>query len=174
MKSLKSLVPVLLFVLITGTLSAQDTLKRISGLSATFQTSQAGVMVPFWVTDRITFSPALDIKWGEKIGTDFTLGIVPRFYFSTEKVAPYIGVRGGVAIYIPDQENTTEVKTTDWMAGVAFGSEYFFDPRFSIGIELQGNFTKSDQNSMRFSNPGKWNFNLGTMLSANIYFLKNR
>jgi hypothetical protein len=55
---------------------------------------------------------------------------------------------------------------------LAFGAEYFIDPRFSIGIELQGNATKSDKNSMRFGNPGNWNFNLATMVSANMYFLK--
>jgi hypothetical protein len=151
---------------------AQDSLQRTVGISATVQTTQMGIMVPCWVTNKISFAPALDIRWGEKIGTDFTLGIVPRFYLSKEKLTPYLGLRGGVAIYIPDQENDGEKNTTDWIAGIAFGGEYFFDPRFSFGVELQANFTKSDENSMRFNNPGNWNFNLGTMVSANIYFTK--
>jgi hypothetical protein len=131
-------------------------------------------MVPFWITRKISFSPALDIRWGEKLATDFALGIVPRFYFSTEKLSPYIGLKAAVDFYLPADNNSTETKTTDYMAGLAFGGEYFFDPRFSVGVEMQANFTKSDKNSMRFGNPGNWNFNLGTMVTANIYFVKKR
>jgi hypothetical protein len=40
----------------------------------------------------------------------------------------------------------------------------------SFGVEAQGNFTKSDKNSLRYGNPDGLNFNTATMISATIYF----
>ena len=162
----------LLFAVIHG--FSQDTLTRTVGISATIQTTQMGIMIPFWVNSQITIAPAIDLQWGEKIGTDFTFGVVPHFYFSKDKLKPYLGLRAGIATYIPSGDNDQEVRSTDWITGIAFGGEYFFDPRFSIGIELQGNATKSDKNSMRYNNPGNWNFNLATMVSANLYFTRKK
>lgn len=152
--------------------NTQDTCRRIAGISATIQTAQYGVMIPFWIGKHFSVAPAFDFQWGDKIGTDYAIGIIPKFYFSTKKLSPYFGLRGGFASFVPTKDNESETRTTDWIAGLAFGAEYFIDPRFSIGVELQGNATKSDKNSMRFGNPGNWNFNLATMVSANVYFLR--
>ena len=167
-----TLMTIFLFAAIAGI--SQDTCQRTVGISATIQTSQYGIMIPIWIGKSISVAPAFDFQWGDKLGTDYAIGIVPKFYFSTKKLMPYLGLRGGFASYIPSKDNTTETRTTDWMAGLAFGAEYFFDPRFSLGVELQANFTKSDKNSMRFNNPGNWNFNLATMVSANVYFLQKK
>ncbi len=152
--------------------NAQDTIHRVIGISGTIQTTQFGIAIPIWAGSHTTISPAFDFQWGQKIGTDYGIGLVPRFYFSTKKLAPYLGLRGGLIHFTPAKENTSETATTDWVAGLEGGAEYFFDPRFSVGVEIQGNFTKSDKNSMRFGNPGNWNFNLATMVSANVYFLR--
>jgi hypothetical protein len=153
---------------------AQDTSRRIIGISATIQTAQYGIMIPVWLGKYVSIAPAFDFNWGKTIGTDYAIGLVPKFYFMTNKLVPYISVRAGFASFIPDKENVTEKRTTDWLAGIAFGAEYFFDKTFSIGVELQGNYTKSDKNSMRFGNPGGDNFNFATMVSANVYFLRKR
>jgi len=80
---------------------------------------------------------------------------------------PYLGLKFGALFYFPDGDKKS---TLDFMTGVAFGGEYFFNEHFSLGIEAQGNFTISDKSSERFGNPGKTNFNLGTQVSASIYF----
>jgi hypothetical protein len=165
---------IILLLSVTKNGNAQDTCRRIAGFSATIQNAQYGIMIPFWIGKQVSIAPAFDFQWGDKIGTDYAIGIIPKFYFSSKKLSPYLSLRGGFASFVPAKENDSETRTTDWIAGIAFGAEYFFDPRFSIGVELQGNFTKSDKNSMRFSNPGNWNFNLASMVSANVYFMKKK
>ena len=165
---------IVLFLLAVKQGNAQDTCRRIIGISATIQTVQYGIMIPFWIGKKVSLAPAFDFQRGDKIGTDYAIGIIPKFYFSSKKLSPYFSLRGGFASFVPTKDNKSEVRTTDWIAGLAFGAEYFFDPRFSLGVELQGNFTKSDKNSMRFGNPGNWDFNLATMVSANVYFLKKK
>ena len=151
---------------------AQDTIHRTVGFSGTVQTSQFGIEIPIWASKNVSISPAIDFQWAQKDGEDYGFGIVPRFFFSSKKFAPYLGFRGGMLQFTPAKDNTIGVSTTDWVAGLEGGAQYFFDPRFSIGVELQANFTKSDKNSMRFGNPGNWNFNFATMVSANVYFLR--
>ncbi|MBM3404239.1 MAG: hypothetical protein FJY10_05055 [Bacteroidetes bacterium] len=152
---------------------AQDSIpRRIIGISGTIQTTQFGIMAPVFICKRVSVAPAVDFAWAEKQGIDYSIGLVPKIYLQTRKLAPYVSLRGAMAVYIPDRENTLQKRTTDWIAGVAFGTEYFLDPRFSFGVEIQGNLTKSDDRSFRFNNPGNWTFNLGTMVSANIFFLK--
>jgi hypothetical protein len=158
----------------TQNANGQDTIQRAIGISGTIQSSQFGIMIPIWVAKNFSISPAIDFQWGESLGADIGIGIVPKIYFSAKKLSPYLGLRGGAIFFTPDKDNDGEAKTTDWLVGLAVGAEYFFDPRFSIGVEAQANFTKSDENSMRFNNPGNWNFNLGTMVSANVYFLRSK
>ncbi len=174
---MKNFVLCILFVLILAPALRSQTREnpgRIAGISATIQTTQFGIMVPIWLCKNVSLAPAIDFTWGQKLGSDFGIGLVPKFYFKTQKLSPYICLRGGIAKFIPSADNENAENTTDWVAGVGAGAEYFFDPMFSIGVEAQANFTKSDENSMRFNNPGNWNFNFATMVSANIYFLKKQ
>jgi len=68
----------------------------------------------------ISIAPAFDFQWGDKLGTDYAISLVPKFYFSTKKLMPYLGLRAGFASYVPSKDNNTETRTTDWMAGLAF------------------------------------------------------
>ena len=177
LKARKILFLSIIFIAISVTIFCQEDQKtdqkidRNVGLSASIQSSQYGIMIPFWLSDKFVLAPAFDFKYVEKVTTDFSIGIVPRFYFKTEKVSPYLGFKFGAAINKPSSKNTIDKgKTVDILAGVAFGAEYFFDKNFSVGIEAEGNFTKSDENSQRFGNPGGVNFNTATMVSATIYF----
>ena len=163
---------IILFLLSVIQCKSQDTSHRIAGFSATIQNAQYGIMIPIWISKNISVAPALDFQWGDDIGTDYAVGIVPKFYVSTKRLAPYICIKGGFASFVPAKGNHSQIRTLDWLAGLGLGAEYFIDPRFSFGVEIQGNFTKSDKNSLRFNNPGKWNFNLATMVSANVYFLR--
>jgi len=86
-------------------------------------------------------------------------------------LAPYVGLKLGTILNFPSSENSVDSKTkVDLLGGLAFGAEYFFTENFSLGVEAQGNFTKSDENSFRFGNPDGLNFNTATMISATIYF----
>jgi len=141
------------------------------GLTGSLQGGLYGISVPFWVGQKTVIAPAIDFKYGESIGTDFSVGMETRFYLKTEKIRPYYGFKLGAAFNIPSSDNTINDKTTiDAVAGIAFGGEYFLSENFSVGVEAQGNLTKSAEDSDRFGNPGGINFNTATRVSATIYF----
>jgi hypothetical protein len=142
-----------------------------TGLTASFQESQYGILVPIWLGERFVLAPALNFSFAEKMGTDIGIGLAPRFYLKKETVSPYFGLKFGAMINLPYSELETDKNNkVDIVGGVAFGAEYFLAENFSLGVEAQGNLTKSDEGSNRYGNPGGLNFNLGTMLSATVYF----
>lgn len=145
---------------------------RKIGLSASLQSSQIGILLPIWLGNSFTLAPTLDVRSTEGVGTDLIIGLVPKLYFKTEGIAPFISARFGAAFNFPSEENIyapTE-KTTDIIGGLGFGAEYFFNPNFSAGVEAQGNFTKSGDNSLRFGSPGALSFNTATAATINIFF----
>jgi len=137
---------------------------RTVGFSASLQDNQVDILIPIWLGSQFSLSPALGIVSTQGVGTDLHIGLIPRYYFSTEKVAPYIGLRVAMLQTLPSPG------TTDWLVGAAFGGEYFVDRHFSTGIESQFNLTISDPNSSRFGNPGKKNLNSAVAAFATIYF----
>lgn len=137
------------------------------GITGTLQDNQLGIMMPFWVGEKLVLAPAFDFKFAKSIGSEISLGLIPRFYFKNEKLCPYFGLKAGVMLYRVFDSNQN---TLDLLGGLAYGVEYFFDNNFSVGVELQGNVSKSDKNSIRFGNPGGINFNTATMVMATIYF----
>jgi len=145
---------------------AQEETPRKIGLSALITTSQLDILVPIWVAEKIVLAPALSTQFVQDAGSDIGIGLVPRYYFKTEKLAPYIGGRVGAFFNIPKEGDNS----TDLLLGLSFGGEYFFNRNFSLGVEAQGNFTFSGENSSRFGNPGGVNFNTGSAIIANIYF----
>ena len=168
---MKKIIVFILFLtfLSSGYLFSQA--ERTIGLSGSIQSNQLGISLPIWLGEKFVLAPALDFEYAEKIGTDFSIGLAPRFYFKNEKLSPYFGLKLGTAINIPSSDNTIDEETKwDILGGVAFGAEYFLGDNFSVGVEAQGNFTKSDKNSNRFGNPDGLNFNTATMISATIYF----
>lgn len=176
---MKKLLPLSILICFNFQVFSQNILpeKGTVGLSATFQGQQLGIMLPVFLDSTIVIAPTIDFIYAEKTAIDLSAGIKFRNYSGANKVRPFWGLNLGLFYNIPQgttynvygQEIDKE-STTDFFAGIAGGGEYFIDQNFSIGIEVQGNMTKSNENSMRFGNPGGINFNLGTMLYANIYF----
>jgi hypothetical protein len=154
-----------------------DDFKRTIGLSATIQQGDIGIMLPLWVSKKVMIAPVISAVVAGKVGSDYSFGIIPRYYFKNEKLAPFIGGRLGIAVLkiLPPPPGfglptVAEPARLDYIAGLAFGADYFFVPQLSLGVEAQGNFTKSDEKSQRFGNPGNWNFNTGSMVTVSVYF----
>jgi len=166
----KKILLTLVTLLLATTVSNAQHKGRV-GLTGTIQTSQFGILLPIWLGEKIVLAPAFEFKFAQKVGTDFSIGLIPRFYFKSGKFCPYFGLKAGTAINIPSSDNQVNSKTTyDFIGGLTFGAEYFIVDFFSVGVEAQGNFTLSSKDSDRFGNPGGVNFNTGTMICATIYF----
>ena len=166
----KFFISLLLPALMLSTIvNAQE--KTRVGITGSIQGNQFGIMVPIWMGEKFVLAPAIDYNYAEKSGSDFGIGLAPRFYLKKETLSPYVGIKAGVMIFRPTSIDDVNQKTTlDLLVGVAFGGEYFLSEHFSFGVEMQGNLTKSDDDSYRYGNPGKINFNLPTQVSATIYF----
>jgi hypothetical protein len=173
MKTTKLFVCIIVICIFSSAAFSQneDNLKRMVGLSASVQSTQLGISIPFWIGKKITIGPSFELLYAEKVGADIGLGLVSKYYIRSGKVSPYTGIKLGFINNTPVKTNIVlQESTTDFVGGLAFGGEYFFDRQFSISVEIQGNFTKSDPESDRFGNPGGLNFNTASMIAANIYF----
>jgi len=158
---------IVLFVIFSATvLSQENTNTRQIGLSASLQDNQIDFLVPIWISSRITIAPSFGAAWIQDAGTDLHFGVMPKYYFSDTKVSPFIGLRAALLRATP----SGGAGVTDWLFGLSFGGEYFFDKNFSVGVESQLNYTISDERSMRYGNPGKSNLNTATAVYASIYF----
>lgn len=157
-----------LFFIISLSLVAQT---RKVGLSGSIQGGQFGIGLPVWTGAKFLLVPAVEFKFAQDAGTDFGIGLAARKYLRVEKISPYLGLRAGALFNMPSKNNELEEGTlVDILAGLNAGAEYFIDEKFSLGVEAQGNLTKSDSGSNRFGNPGKINFNTGTAVTATVYF----
>ena len=145
----------------------EKTVERTFGLSASIQGGQLDIILPIWAGNRVIIAPAFNILYVEDAGVDLGVGIAPRFYLQMDRVAPYIGGRVAAFFNLPSGNGK---ETTDWLLGLALGGEYFLNPKFSIGVEAQANFTISDDLSGRFGNPGGLTLNSATAIFASIYF----
>ncbi|MBO6534682.1 MAG: hypothetical protein JJ966_00580 [Balneolaceae bacterium] len=161
-----------LFVLSILTISyvqAQSTeeTERGSGVTAVIQSDQLEFQIPIWTNNQTIIAPVIGAVYAQDIGTDLTVGLVlKKFQKETVGAVPFFSIKGGAVIGMPKEGDTI----TDFVVGLGYGGEYFFNPNFSIGIELQGNASISDEGSFRFGNPGNVNFNTATLISASIYF----
>lgn len=144
--------------------------QRSWGLSASLQQGELGINVPLWLGEKFVLAPTLGLVSASDIATDLSVGIIPKFYISTDQLSPYVALRLIGIFNSPASES--ENNKTDILAGIAFGGEYFFASSFSMAVEAQGNFVKSDEDSNRFGNPGGTNFNLAGAVTASIYFLR--
>jgi hypothetical protein len=149
---------------------AQDSYKRTVGLAANIQQSDVGIQIPIWIENKITIAPFVSAKYISAAGTDYTFGVIPKFYINMDKLSPYIGLKFGVLMANPSDQY--QESTADYVGGIAFGGDYFFDPRFSIGVEAQLNISESDENSSRFGNNGGSIINTGMAVTASVYFGK--
>lgn len=156
-------------------IAQQDSVKRTIGLSAVVQSNEFGVNVPIWINDRFVLAPSLGFSIAEAAGSELSVGATAKAYLSTGKqLMPYFALRAGSIITTPPTESVSKENSIDLFLGLGFGGEYFLAPNFSFGVEAQGNFTKSDETSTLFGNPGGNNFNLATIITANIYFTRER
>lgn len=168
---MKRVIILTLFVIFVActTLFSQTT--RKIGLSGSLQSNQLGISLPIWLDKDFVLAPSVGFQYAEKVGSDLSVGLSPRFYLKNEQIAPYVGIKVGASFNMPDSDNAiSQTTTVDVLGGVAFGAEYFISDHFSLGVEAQGNGTKSDKNSNRYGNPGGLNFNTATMVSATVYF----
>ncbi len=172
MKNLQALLLLTGLLLTHPTLSAQESASQHPvGITATVQDGQLGFLVPIWVTDQFSIAPALSMSIASSIGGEYGIGIVPRYYLRREKVSPFVGLRAAALLFRSNIGGAIDsINTTDIVVGGTFGADYFFDQQFAVGIELQGNLTFSDENSLRFNNPGQTNFNTASAIFISIYF----
>lgn len=137
------------------------------GLTASLQSEQLDFLIPIWISNKAILAPSFSFISAQDVGSDLGLGLVFKNYLGEiEDAVPYVALKGGAIFGIPNEGDTI----TDFLFGAGFGGEYFFQPKFSIGIEIQGNLSISDEGSFRFGNPGNVNFNTATALTASIYF----
>ncbi len=162
-----------IFMILLLCLTAQLTFSQDSsshrrwGISASFQGSQVDLLLPVWLNARTVIAPAFGVTWAEDAGTDLHVGLAPRIYLYHEgNVNPFIGLKVAMLWAKPSSGDGT----TDWLAGLAFGGEYFFDEHMSMGVESQLNFAFSGDRSLRFGNPGKTSMNTAAALFATVYF----
>lgn len=150
----------------------QDSVKRVIGIGANIQSSDYGIVLPIWLSNKIVLAPMIGFTSAEGNGTDYSIGLMPKYYFNTERFAPFIDLKFAAITNKP--ANDDEDKKTDLLIGLGVGGEYFLSPNFSFNVEAQANMTSSDEDSNRFGNPGGVNFNLGTAVGATIYFTRKR
>jgi hypothetical protein len=152
-------------IFISTNIFAQE--EKSWGVTANIQSSQFEFLLPIWVSETATLSPSVSFIAAQDGGSDLSLGLSPKFYLSDPvEAVPFVSFRGGAIIGIPNSGDAI----VDFLAGFGGGAEYFFNSSLSVGIELQGNFTISDEGSLRFGNPGNVNFNTATSLTASIFF----
>lgn len=140
--------------------------QRTVGLSAALQANQFDILLPLWLGNTFSIAPAVGFTLVKDGGTDIRLALVPRFYFFREKFAPYIGGRVGVMLAAPDGGEST----TDILAGLSGGGEYFLDEHFSLGVEAQINAFIADDNSARFGSLGGTRIGTAAAVFATVYF----
>ncbi len=136
--------------------------------------AQSSALPSRYGSQRILYlAPAIGLSYAETVSTDVAIGLMPKYYFKTDKFAPFIDIKVAGIINYPSEENTIDdEQKLDFMGGIGFGAEYFLNPHFSFGVEAQANMTLSDKDSDRYGNPDGMNINLATAVIANIYFGK--
>jgi len=131
--------------------------------------------VIIFLSKEFQLAPFIGIVSAQKVGADITIGLTPKLYFNTNRLAPFADLKIGQIINRPSKDNLSVTNngiknTTDILVGIGVGGEYFLSRNFSFSVEGQWNLTKSDINSNRFGNPGGINMNLATAVSASVYF----
>ncbi|MGB3588652.1 MAG: hypothetical protein WBA23_19045, partial [Tunicatimonas sp.] len=103
---MKKLYTLLLIFFLFNTTSIAQTSQRSWGLSASLQQSELGISIPFWLGEKFVLAPNLGVVSASGIATDVTVGVMPKFYFSTEQLAPYFAIRLAGIFNLPAAEST--------------------------------------------------------------------
>lgn len=160
------LVSGLLIINKAETLAKSDSTNTSIGLMAGYQAGQIDFLIPIWADKQIQFIPGIGVIKMSDFNSEYRLSLSAKYFFNRNIVAPFIELGAGAFITSPNKGDSY----TDMVFGAGFGGEYFVTHNFSLGIELQLNYTKSSDNSIRFANPGGTNINTATMVYAVIYF----
>ena len=146
------------------------------GLCASLQDSQLDILLPIWLNSRLVITPAIGGAWVSDAVTDLHVGLSGRYNLRQGEAVPYLGVRFGALILMPEsrvgefggpEDNPSIV---DIILGPMVGGEYFLKEHFSVGIEAQVNIAISNEKSRRFGNPDGTNINTATAVFATFYF----
>ncbi len=163
----------LLFVLFIISLSSttmliaqEESSYRTVGLSASLQGSQIDLLLPIFISKKVSFAPAFGITSIQDGGTEMRVGMATRIFFNKEELAPYLGGKFGIISFSP----TDGSNLTDFVVGLSGGGEYYFSQSFSVGIEGQLNLGISDEHSTRFGTYGGKALTTGTAIYATVYF----
>lgn len=155
-----------LFLLLTTQAMAQKEPGTI-GITASIQNNQYNYILPYWVDTNLIVAPTFALLKASDISLDIEAGIIAKaFIKQTENWGQYIGVKAAILYFDPENRSTQK----DFLGGLAYGAEYFFHDKVSLGAELQFNATISDKTSHRFSNPNGVNFNTATAIYISFYF----
>ncbi|MFZ4797559.1 MAG: hypothetical protein ACOYMA_08685 [Bacteroidia bacterium] len=169
MKKIRTVISVIILTCLSVIGYAQK--KRNVGLSAGIQSNQYGISMPVWVSDKVVLEPYIGLKYINKVGSELSLGFTPKYYFKNEKIAPYIGLGLGLVSYKPADENViNKIATTSFVSGFLFGIDYFLDPKFSIGVQAQGNFLFPNGSSYQMGIENNVIFNTASAVVVSIYF----
>jgi hypothetical protein len=158
---------IILILVSPGINYAQELSHPSFGITAAVNGSQGDLLFSLWPDNYNSIAPSIGLVNVENSYTDLSLGLAYHHYFRyTKNFSPFLGGRAGILLHMP--ESGTE--TSDFFAGIGGGGEYFLSSNFSFGVEAQLNFVFSDENSLRFGNPGGTNINTGTVIFASVYF----
>jgi len=146
------------------------------GLTASLQDNQLDILLPIWLNSRLVITPAIGGAWVSDAASDVHLGLIGRYNLKQGEAVPYLGIRFGALILMPEnrvgefggpEDNPSIV---DIILGPMVGGEYFLKEHFSVGIEAQVNIAISNEKSRRFGNPDGTNINTATAVFATFYF----
>ncbi len=169
--------PIVFLFLFFGHSFAQNAPSRLMqnkgriGIGASFHKDNRFLLIPYWLTNSFVIVPSVHFTYFQKQELDLILGLSTRQYISSNNVSSYLGFRLGTMMYKPyDVEEIDRFTRTDLFAGLTFGMEYYLARQFSVGVEIQGDFIKSDDNSYRFDNEGGIGFKITPVLQVSFYF----
>lgn len=155
-----SFTALILLIITAGTAEAQQRPDEGSvGLSASLQGNQVNIMVPIWASDDMVIAPVFGVVNEAENFTSINLGVKPKFYQELgSNFASYFGALGLI------QHTSPEVgdNVTDFLIGANGGGEYFFDSRFSVGVEGQLNLLIRGDSENRLAT--------GAAVTASYYF----
>jgi hypothetical protein len=75
--------------------SGEEESSRSFGFTATVQSTQFDILVPVWISPKTVIGPAVSFVSVQDSGSDLGVGAFSKFYYHTEKIAPYFGLRAG-------------------------------------------------------------------------------
>lgn len=150
---------ILALVTLTTTTFAQTTPETGSfGIRSTIG-NQTSIEIPYQLNESLSIAPAITLVGIENNSTTFGLGILPRYYTSSENALSTY-VMGNLGF------NNTSFdgggSATFFVLGVGYGAEYFLSSNFSFSADagLTANLGDDITNTLR----------TGARVSASVYF----